>query len=131
MAVRRLEMDKLRSRITSFGAIGILITIAGAGVVLLLTALTGNPLLANVTGYSCGLILSYVLNSRYTFKSNKSFGTATKFLASFAVALTTNLVVVYLAVYTFHAPKGIGSLVGLPFYSLCFYILCERWAFKS
>lgn len=123
-------MNKLVTRLVSFAAIGLLITAFGAVIVVFVVTLTGNPLAANVIGYTCGLILSYALNSRFTFRQRQSAKGSLKFLASFLIALAANLLTVYVAIYCLHAPKTMGSLVGLPIYTATFYLLCEKWVFK-
>jgi putative flippase GtrA len=120
-----------KRRFALFASVGVLVTIVGIATVALITMATGRPVLANAVGYTCGLILSYALNGRYTFGQSRTIGSALRFLACFLVAFVANLGVVYLAIYRLGIPKVVGSLAGLPVYTIAFYILCEKWAFNG
>ncbi|MBB6066337.1 GtrA family protein [Pseudoxanthomonas broegbernensis] len=108
---------------------GLLVTLVGAAIVVVVTATIGNPIVANAVGYAFGLLLSYALNSRYTFGQSQTPRNALRFITCFAIAFAANLIVVYLVVYQFSIQKIIGSLAGLPIYTITFYFLCEKWAF--
>ena len=52
-----------------FSFVGVLNTATDFVVFLVLAALLGSPALANVISYTCGAILSYLLNRNWTFSS--------------------------------------------------------------
>ena len=54
-----------------YNLVGIANTFVGIGIIVLLMLAGFSPTLSNAIGYGVGTVLSYYLNSKYTFKSKK------------------------------------------------------------
>ena len=83
-------MSKAKSltEFVSYCVIGVLNTAVHYGVFLGLLALVPLQTIANTAGFICGLVVSFFLNSRFTFKKDVSFVRFLKLgLASGIVAL--------------------------------------------
>lgn len=123
--------DKIYARIGAFSLVGVANTTAGVSVILIAGLLGANPLLANVFGYGTGLIVSFTLNSRLTFQGRAvNRFTLIRFLVTFAIAFSVNLVVVYFTTSILGYHGLIASLAGAPLFTGIFYLLCEYWVFK-
>ena len=95
-----------------------------------LATLSGiNPFIANVMGYAIGLAIGLSLNSRITF--NKRKASLVRYLLAFAGAFALNLATVYVAIHAMGVPEVIGSLAGMPIYTIAFFLLCEHWVFRK
>lgn len=124
--------DRIIARLAAFSLVGALNTVVGAGVILLAGILGSGPMMANVYGYAVGLTVSYILNSRLTFRSRVSDRKSVlRFMAAFVVAFIMELSVVKIVTDVFPAYKLVGSLSGMPVYTIVFYLLCEYWVFKA
>ena len=94
LVTRFLQLSWVR-----FGLVGVLNTIVGLSVIYLLKwALSVPDFPANLGGYAVGLIVSYILNSRWTFASKRPISSALpSFVAVILVAYIINYSIVALA----------------------------------
>ena len=123
--------DKILARVAAFSIVGVANTIVGVGVIVLASLLGANPILANVLGYGAGLVISFTLNSRFTFQRRRvDRSTVMRFLGAFAVTFCVNLAVVIAAKDLLNWHGLLASLAGTPFYVALFYLLCECWVFR-
>lgn len=123
--------DKIAARFAAYSVAGVANAIVGVSTILIAGVLGASAVLANVLGYGLGLIVSFTLNSRITFRGRKiDWATVLRFLAGFAIAFGVNIGVVIGAEHVPHLPKSIASLVGTPFYVVLFFLVCEHWVFR-
>ncbi|TDG17428.1 GtrA family protein [Paraburkholderia silviterrae] len=85
---------------------------------------------SNFAGYAVGLLLSFVLNSRYTFRANASGAMLVRFLAAAGIAYVANLIVVLATLYLTGAPR-ISQIAGMPVYTIVGYLVNKNWAMKG
>lgn len=124
--------DKFLARFAAFSITGIVNTLVGVAVILLAGVAGAGPVLANIIGYTVGLVLSFALNSRITFRSRSSDKyTAIRFIGAFLVAFFANIAVVLLSIDVLHFSNQLGSLAGTPLYMGLFFLMCERWVFRK
>ncbi|MGH8232975.1 MAG: GtrA family protein [Rhodanobacteraceae bacterium] len=123
--------DRLAARAAAFSLAGVANTAVGVLAILIAGALGTSAVLANVIGYGLGLIASFTLNARITFRHRTlEWMTVLRFLVAFAIAFTVNIGVVVGAEHIRHIPKSIASLAGTPLYVVVFFLLCEYWVFR-
>lgn len=124
--------DKIYARMGAFSLVGVANTLAGVTVIVVAGLLGANAILANVLGYGTGLVISFTLNSRFTFHGSiVNRFTVLRFLGAFASSFLVNLGAVYFttAILEYH---GLGaSLAGVPLFTGIFYVLCEYWVFRD
>lgn len=122
--------DRLIVRGVAFSLVGVINTLVGVAVIVVAGLAGAGPIVANVLGYAAGLLVSFTLNARVTFRQRAvDRGTLVRFLLAFAGAFVVNLVVVTVVTRTVGAGNIVGSLAGVPFYTVLFYLLCEYWVF--
>ena len=80
----------LRRQVLSYGMVGVANTLLTALVITVLTLLGAHPVPANIAGYAAGLLNSFILNRRFTFRSEGG-GARTPFLTSFGISYALNL----------------------------------------
>lgn len=123
--------DRLVARMAAFSLVGVANGVVGIAVIVGAGLFGAGPVLANALGYGAGLLVSFTLNSRVTFRSRAvSRATALRFLVAFLVAFAANLVIVRMATHYFGAHKLLASLAGPPLSVAVFYLLCEYWVFR-
>jgi len=123
--------DRLAARAAAFSLVGVANGVVGVAVIVIADLLGADPVLANVLGYGAGLLVSFTLNSRVTFRSRKiDHHTVLRFLSAFAVAFAINLAAVKSAADWYGAHKLLTSVAGTPLYVAIFYLLCEYWVFR-
>ena len=54
-----------------YNLVGIINTVIGFGIIILLMSVGVDALKSNAIGYGVGAVLSYILNSKYTFKDTE------------------------------------------------------------
>lgn len=91
-----------------------------------------SPELSNAAGYAIGLLASYFLNRRFTFRSAQRRGTEfVRFVLVFVAAYTANLAVliVLVRVLMFHA--GISQVIAGVIYIGTAYLLNKNYVFRT
>ncbi|MBP8250266.1 MAG: GtrA family protein [Chitinophagales bacterium] len=87
---------------------------------------------ANATGYAVGFILSFVLNSRWTFAYHgKKIAALGKFVLVALVAYGINLIFVMLAIGYFDMNGYLAQIFGIPPYTLASYFLSKYLVFRT
>ncbi len=115
-----------------FCAVGVVNTLVGYGVVIFTSYGLGlDPYSANICGYAVGLMVSFTLNRRFTFRSQQAVlpGIA-KFLAAFAPSYGLNLLVLHLGLQQLQLPEYLAQAFAMASYSVTFFILCRFFVFR-
>lgn len=123
--------DKIHARMAAFSLVGVANTIVGVSVIAIAHYLGANPVMANVFGYGAGLLVSFTLNSRITFRKSKvDLYTVFRFLGAFLVAFMVNISVVLVVTHVLERHGLLATLAGVIPFTAVFYILCECWVFR-
>lgn len=112
---------------------GVANTLSGLAVIYFLKwAFDFHDMAANVVGYSTGLAVSLVLNSRWTFSYAGRLGrVATRFALVVAVAYAANALVVGWAIYRADIDPYIGQALGVVPYALISYFGFKVFVFRD
>ena len=87
---------------------------------------------ANLSGYGCGILLSYALNSRWTFNYTGSHLWAFyKFLLITIIAYFVNLFVVMTAINDIGLNSYISQALGVPPYVIISFLMSKYLVFKN
>lgn len=87
---------------------------------------------ANVLGYSVGLLLSFALNSRWTFAyRGPHLSALAKFLFVALIAYATNLLTVLAAIHYFHLNGYLAQAMGVVPYTLITYLASKYLVFRN
>ena len=116
-----------------FCAVGLVNTLVGYSTVLFTSFVVGlNPYAANVCGYAVGLMVSFVLNRRFTFASQQAIlpGLA-KFLMAFLPSYGLNLLVLYICLEQLLLPEYLAQALAMGSYSITFFTLCRVFVFRA
>ncbi len=119
------------TRLLRFAAVGLLNTALGYTIILVALAFGCGDIASNILGYAGGLILGFVLNSRWTFSSvtRSRNGTVLRYALSFAIAYGANLAVVFTALSFGFTNNPWVHLAGICIYSVLFYLASSRFVF--
>ncbi|BCJ42472.1 GtrA family protein [Actinoplanes ianthinogenes] len=91
-----------------------------------------RPVLASTAGFVASIVVSYVLQRWWVFRSTAGHAIAgTKFLIVTAVAFTINTVVLWLGTEVFAVPYPIVQPIALTLIPLVNYFLNSRWTFAT
>ena len=87
---------------------------------------------ANACGYSVGLLISFTLNSRWTFAyAGPQLGALVKFLLVALVAYAVNLLTVLTAVHYFELNGYVAQAAGIPPFTLTSFVLNKFLVFRT
>lgn len=115
-----------------FLGVGALNTLAGLAIIYVGKGiLQFGDVASNALGYGCGIVLSFILNRRWTFAhAGAAWPALVKFLVSIAVAYAANLAAVIVAI-----EAGMNSYaaqaIGIPIYTAVTYWGSRRYAFAA
>lgn len=117
------------TQLIRYGFVGVLNTLITAAVILALTFLGLDLLLANAIGFAAGLLNSFVLNRRLTFQADPGSGrTKLLFLVGFAICYALNLGAVTALDGALH--PAATQLAGMIVYNLSFFAWMKFRVFK-
>jgi putative flippase GtrA len=111
---------KIARQFMAYCGVGIVNTAAGLGIILLLSHVFGwHYMAANAGGYVCGVVISFALNRRFTFRSQ---GAAGRQFGRFAILLLcaygVQLVALYGMVEHLHLPEAGAQILAIGLYTL-------------
>lgn len=128
-----LKFSFLKYSFIRFLLVGVINTCVGLGVIYTLKYFFDvNDVAANAGGYSVGLVVSFILNSKWTFNYKGDIAPAViRFILVFIVAYSANLLVVLAAINIFTVNSYIAQALGIPVYTLTFYFGSNLIAFRD
>lgn len=113
-----------------YGLVGLINTAITFIIVFALT-IAGFPLvLANAMGFGCGLLNSYFLNKKFTFKDSGGSSVG-PFIASFCISYAANLVVLLCVNSIYPNLELVSQFSGMITYNVVFFILMKWWVFNA
>ena len=124
-------MRETIGQLIRFVLVGVANTIVGLGIILILTELGAPKVPANMLGYACGLVVSFILNSRYTFKTDLSIGRARKFLAVFGICYSLNLGMLLFLADVQGVDERLAQTGAVFTYTIAFFILSRLFVFNQ
>ena len=117
--------------LTKFIFIGIINTLVCLTIIYYLRSITENEIFSNISGYSIAVLVSYYLNSKITFKFNtKCINTFARFLFAFIISWSANIIIVLTLIDNNITPY-LSHLLGMPVYTIVFYLLSRFYVFKK
>jgi putative flippase GtrA len=122
----------IRSTVAKYALVGATTTLVGYATVLTLQyAAQLSPHAANAGGYLVGWVMSYMLNRRYTFNSQRAHREGLPMFAlGAALCYAINAVVLQLAIATLELPGALAQALAMLSYSVSFYLLNRHVIFK-
>lgn len=107
---------------------GVLNTAVGLGVIFALKWFLGmGDTLANLLGYAVGLVVSYLVNSRWTFRYRDSLlPVLPRYVLAVLAAYLTNLVCVHVCIRVLQLDSYVAQSLGVIPYAALSYVLL-RW----
>lgn len=115
-----------------FLAVGVVNTVVGLGIIYFCKwALGAGDVIANVAGYSVGLLVSFTLNRSWTFRDDGAISSAfARFMMVFFVAYAVNLASV-LALIRFGVNDYLAQALGVVPYTLLSFLAGRYFVFRS
>ena len=116
-----------------FALTGVLNTLVGLGAIFALKWFLGmSDTAANVLGYGVGLLVSYLVNSRWTFRYRKSLlPVLPQYLGVILLAYLVNLGVVHYCIDRLQINSYLAQACGVVPYAGLSYVLLRWFVFRS
>jgi putative flippase GtrA len=126
----RANVEVVNGTAWRFGVVGVVNTLVGLTVVLLARQWTGwNEVQANALGYGIGLLVSFLLNRRWTFDHKGGWWpSAVRFVTVVAAAWSVNVCVV-LVLIEIGLLAELAHAVGVGPYAVLTYWGSRKWVF--
>lgn len=124
------NMHNWQKQIASYAIVGVSNTIITLVVIAALTWLNISPLVANVLGFSAGLLNSYLLNKKFTFRRARKAAPVLEFFSAFGISYGTNVAVLMALIGT-ELPLILCQILAMAAYNICFFLLMKIWVFHG
>jgi putative flippase GtrA len=127
------SIHRLASRPVRFALVGVANSLAGLAAIYLCKLFVGlDNVSANMVGYGLGILVSFALNSAWTFQySGAVLPAALRFALVFLVSYGTNLGLVLLLITHWLVNSYIAQAIGVLPYTITFYLLSKAFVFRS
>jgi putative flippase GtrA len=127
------SIHRFAKRPVRFVLVGVVNSFAGLAAIYFCKLFIGlGNVAANMIGYGFGLVVSFVLNSAWTFQYRGAvFPAVLRFVLVFLVSYGTNLVFVLLLIDHWGINSYIAQAVGILPYTVTFYVLSRTFVFRS
>ena len=114
----------------AYNIVGIINTAVGFGLIVLLMLLGISPVVSNMVGYGVGAILSYYLNSKYTFgEKSRSMNQGVKFFSVLLLAYGLNMVMLQWMLGMFN--PYMSQLIAAVVYTVSAFLMVKLLIFKN
>jgi len=115
-----------------YSIVGIFNTAIGLTVIyFFFNVLSFNYIIANIIGYACGLVNSFVWNKNWTFKSSQHYSKEiVPFLIVFGISYAANLLAVIISVEFIKIHPNIAQILGIAAYSSTNFLINRYWTFS-
>lgn len=110
--------------------VGIINTAITALLILLLMYLGLGVYTSNAFGYIAGIIVSFILNTLFTFSTKLTWKRFIKFIINCGICYVVNLVVIYLVLFINNEWIYFAQLCGMGAYTISGFILNKLWVMK-
>lgn len=118
--------------IKKFSLVGLLNTFFGLFIIFLAKWAGLGDIISNLTGYACGILLSFSLNSRWTFNyEGDQLRAFIIFVAITVLAYLVNLATVLLSINLLHINSYLAQSLGVLPYFLISYFGSKHFAFSK
>ncbi|MBO6902995.1 MAG: GtrA family protein [Rhizobiaceae bacterium] len=119
-------------RLLRYMLVGCANTLIGLSVIFLGMALGLSPVPANAVGYAVGLIASYLLNRRFTFRSRVPLGPgALRYAAVVTCGYALNLAILLAALHVLSINAYIAQTLGVGAYFIAVYAGSSLFVFND
>lgn len=122
----------LGRRFAMFLIVGLLNTGVGVTIIAVGILLGLRPLVANALGFACGLCVSFLFNSRLTFRGgSRDLSVFARYILAFLIAYGCNVLTVVLLDFWFPSHVLITTALGIVPYMIVFFVLAQYFVFGS
>ena len=133
LKTNHLMYYQLFSQFIRFGLVGVVATFAHVGTLAFLVELFNfPPIPASILGFVLAVVVSYILNHRFTFKTQGNHSVYfPRYLLVCIVGLSLNTGIMYLTVQVLEWWYLAGQLCALSVVPVSNFTLNRFWAFKN
>ncbi len=116
-------------QLVKYGVVGVVNTAITILVIAVLTYLNFNPYFSNAIGFFVGLLNSFVLNSKYTFKERITRSNGFKFFLAFLISYSLNIAVLHILISVEFSSVLVAQVIAMTSYNMAFFIVMKVWVF--
>lgn len=122
----------LNSYLLKYLIVGVFNTFFGFAIIFYCMYLGVVAELSNFIGYFFGILISFFLNKKFTFKSNANLKNEFfKFVGSMYIAYIINLIILIIVIRFFNYNEYFGQILAGISYTIVGFLLSKQWVFKN
>lgn len=119
-------------QLLKYGLVGVINSIVGYSIIITCQLLLNfSPVLSNLVGYVFGILISFTLNSRFTFQSQRNSGIVLfRYILVFAFSYLCNLVTLVVSIEIYSVPSLLAQIPSLLVFFLVSFLLNKYLVFR-
>ena len=115
-----------------YGFSGILNSLVGIGTIWVLTVIGIMPVVANVVGFSVGMIFAFLISKKFVFKSQGRFSSeAIKYVVVFIASYLINIAVLQICISIFLINVLSSQGIAIFCYVISMYLALRLYVFRG
>ena len=132
MIIEQINKNITDKHFYKYLGIGVVNTIVGYSIIFSLLYIGLNAFMSNFAGYLIGITVSYYLNRKFNFKSNKPHKEAfPKFFLSLFIAYLANLLMLAISLKLLMIDKYISQIIAGAIYVIIGFLGSKYFAFQG
>lgn len=120
----------INNQLVRFCIVGLMNTIATMLIIFILMHMGFSLYVANGLGYTAGIILSFLMNSRFTFSVKLKLTRLVKFLVTVAISYGLNVFTIKYTIGILSFNEYLSQFSGMIIYTIACFIINKLWAMK-
>ena len=127
MITKKTKLNAFVTQFSKFGSVGALTTLFGVFSNYILLERLHLPLYpVYISVFLVGVLISYLLNARFTFKEKASIKDGAKYYISYLIGLVVGLILLYTFDQTLQYSDFILTILVIPFRFMITFVLVKK-----
>lgn len=127
MTSKNAKLNAFITQFSKFGSVSVLTTIFGISANYILLEILHLPLYpVYISVFLVGVLISYLLNARFTFKEKTNIKDGAKYYISYLIGLVVGLILLYIFDQTLEYSDFILTILVIPFRFIITFVLIKK-----
>lgn len=120
----------MNNQLVRFCIVGFVNTVTTMLIIFILMHIGFSLYISNGLGYICGIVISFLMNSKFTFLVRLKLTRFIKFLVTVAISYAFNVLTIKYTIDFLSFNEYLSQFSGMAIYTISCFIINKLWAMK-